>query len=95
MPISGKKLGLRVGDFVHTGAFPAVIISDVGTYAPCCEVFGLEQELGSVYAHDLKPITKEQFITLAEDFGHGQPFRVWSDRTLASMRAAGFQVEKR
>jgi TolA-binding protein len=96
MAITGKKLGFKVGDLVHTGAFPGIIISDVGTTAPCCEIFGIEQEMGSVYAHDLKPLPPAEFVALAQQFGHGRDgFQVWSEKSLKALQAAGIKVEKR
>ena len=58
---TGKSLGLKKGDFVYTGAFPGIIISDVHTFAPYCEVWGFEQEMGSCYATDLRKLTYQQF----------------------------------
>jgi len=64
--VTGKSKGLKKGDFVFTGAFPGIIVSDVHTFAPCCEVWGFEHESGSCYATDLRKITKEEFINLAK-----------------------------
>lgn len=66
---TGKALGFKKGDFVHTGAFPGIIISDVQTFAPCCEVWGLEHEMGSAYAEDMTLLTWENFQELAKRFG--------------------------
>lgn len=90
---SAKSLGFAVGDLVHTGAFPAVIMSDAGTSTPCCEVFGIEQECGSAYAHDLKKLTIEQFVQQAGSFGHHEPFRVYGKATLSALLAAGLKAE--
>lgn len=92
--ITGKKRGLAVGDFVHTGAFPGVIISDVGTYAPCCEVFGFEQECGSAYAADMTKLTPAQFLEQAAMNGHKPPFKVYGKATYDAMKAAGIEVVK-
>ena len=66
---TGKALGFKKGDFVHTGAFPGIIISDVQTFAPCCEVWGFEHEMGSAYAEDLTPLTWEGFQQVAKRYG--------------------------
>lgn len=91
---TGIKRDFKVGDLVFTGAFPAIIISDVRTSTPCCEVFGFEQECGSVYATDLKPLPKDDWLRLAAANGHGAPFRVWSDKSLKALQALGIPVEK-
>jgi hypothetical protein len=92
--ITGKSKGLVKGDFVFTGAFPGIIISDVHTYAPCCEVFGFEQECGSAYAKDMRKLTKEDFLMLTEREGHHPPFRVYSKVSYDALKAAGIPVEK-
>lgn len=61
---TGKALGFKKGDFVITPVFPGVIVSNVHTIAPVCEVWGIEHESGSVYAHDLVKITGEEFLSL-------------------------------
>ncbi len=66
---TGKALGFKKGDFVHTGAFPGIIISDVHSFAPCCEVWGFEHEMGSAYAEDLTAMTWEEFKAVAERYG--------------------------
>ena len=66
---TGKALGFKKGDFVHTGAFPGIIISDVQTFAPCCEVWGFEHEMGSAYAEDMTLLTWEKFQELAGRYG--------------------------
>lgn len=66
---TGKALGFKKGDFVHTGAFPGIIISDVQTFAPCCEVWGFEHEMGSAYAEDMTLLTWENFQELAKRYG--------------------------
>ena len=70
--ITGKSKGLKKGDFVHTGAFPGIIISDVHTFAPCCEVWGFEHEMGSAYASDIVKISKDEFIQMTTAEGHGE-----------------------
>lgn len=66
---TGKKLGFKKGDFVHTGAFPGIIISDVQTFAPVCEVWGYEHESGSAYADDLVLLNWPTFESLAKRYG--------------------------
>ena len=68
--ITGKAKGLQKGDFVWTGAFPGIIISDVHTYAPCCEVWGFEQEMGSAYAADMHKLTFAEFKLMCESQGY-------------------------
>lgn len=92
--MTGKKLGLKVGDLVHTGAFPAVIISDVNTTTPCCEVFGIEQECGSAYAHQMKKLTVAEFVECCAMNGHTEPFRVYGKATYSALLGAGLKVEK-
>ena len=66
---TGKKLGFKKGDFVHTGAFPGIVIGDVHTATPLCEVWGFEHEMGSAYAADLTPMTWENFQGVARRYG--------------------------
>lgn len=68
--VTGKRRGFKVGDFVHTGAFPGIIIADVGTYAPCCEVWGFEHEMGSAYATDLVKLSYQEFLTACQAGGY-------------------------
>lgn len=65
---TGKSLGFKKGDFVFTGAFAGIIISDVHTYAPCCEVWGFAHEMGSAYATDLRHISYEGFKATAREY---------------------------
>ncbi len=76
---TAKALGFKKGDFVFTGMFPAIIISDAHTATPCCEVWGIEHESGSVYAHELRRITKDEFINACIDQGHVVPLNPYSD----------------
>jgi hypothetical protein len=92
---TAKKLGFALGQLVHTGAFPAVIISDVNTATPVCEVWGFEQESGSVYASDLRKLGTDEFIEAVESHGHDLPLRPWSERALLGLQAAGVPCEKR
>lgn len=87
-------MGFKVGDLVFTGSFPAVIMSDVNTSTPCCEVFGFEQECGSAYATDLKPMSKEEFLEQAARYGHTPPFRMYGKRSLEGLVAAGIEAVK-
>jgi hypothetical protein len=66
---TGKKLGFKKGDFVHTGAYPGIIISDVQSFAPVCEVWGHEHESGSAYADDLVLLNWPTFESLAKRYG--------------------------
>jgi hypothetical protein len=66
---TGKRLGFKKGDFVHTGAFPGIVIGDVNTGAPTCEVWGYEHEMGSAYADDLVLLNWPTFESLAKRYG--------------------------
>ena len=66
--VTGKALGFKKGDFVWTGAFPGIIISDVQTFAPCCEVWGIEHEMGSAFAYDLRKLTYDEFKQAAQAY---------------------------
>ncbi len=66
---TAKKLGFKKGDFVHTGAFPGIVIGDVHTRTPTCEVWGFEQEMGSAYAEDMALLSWPEFKALAERYG--------------------------
>lgn len=66
---TAKRLGFRKGEFVHTGAFPGIIIGDVHTRTPTCEVWGFEHEMGSAYAEDLTLLSWPEFKTLADRYG--------------------------
>lgn len=72
---TGKKLGLKKGDFIITGdgGFPAIVIGDVNTFAPTCEVWGFEQEIGSTYAETAKKISATAFFFQCLRFGHANP----------------------
>ena len=91
---TAKALGYQVGDLVYTGAFPGILISDVNSATPTCEVFGFEQEMGSCYASDLRRLTKEEWLNSVFALGHKLPFRVWSQKSLGALRAVGISVEK-
>lgn len=92
---SARKLGFAVGQLVWTGAFPAVLIGDINTETPMCEVWGFEQESGSVFAKDLKPLSTESFIKAVERQGHQLPLRPWSERAVVGLEQAGVPVERR
>jgi len=66
---TAKALGFKKGDFVHTGAFPGIIVSDAHTRTPVCEVWGFEHESGSAYADDLVLLNWPTFKSLAERYG--------------------------
>lgn len=90
---TGKALGFKKGDFVHTGAFPGIIISDVQTFAPCCEVWGFEHEMGSAYAEDMTLLTWENFQEIAKRFGFdGTADSKTAQEAIAKARAAGVPV---
>lgn len=82
---TAKKLGFKKGDFVYTGAFPGVVVQFVNTTTPLCEVWGFEHEAGSVYAKDLKKLTKAEFLALAAQNGHTvlEPFTKEAKAVLA------------
>ena len=67
--LTAKKLGFKKGDFVHTGTFPGIVIGDVDTATPRCEVWGVEHEMGSAYAEDLTLMTWEDFQKVAGRYG--------------------------
>ena len=68
---TAKALGFKKGDLVVTRmGFPGVIIQDVNRATPLLEVWGLEQEMGSVYAEELRAIDRERFTLLAMKHGH-------------------------
>jgi hypothetical protein len=66
---TAKALGFKKGDFVHTGAFPGIVIGDAHTRTPTCEVWGMEHEMGSAYADDLVLLNWPSFKALAERYG--------------------------
>ena len=66
---TAKRLGFKKGDFVHTGAFPGIVIGDTNTGAPTCEVWGHEHEMGSAYADDLVLLNWPTFVSLAKRYG--------------------------
>ena len=66
---TAKELGFKKGDFVHTGAFPGIVIGDAHTKTPTCEVWGFEHETGSAYAEDLTLLSWADFETLAKSYG--------------------------
>jgi hypothetical protein len=92
---TAKKLGYALGQLVYTGAFPAVIVGEVNTATPMCEVWGYEQESGSCYASDLRKLTTDEFIALVKAAGHELPLKPWSERALLGLQAAGVPCEGR
>jgi hypothetical protein len=66
---TAKALGFKKGDFVHTGAFPGIIVSDAHTRTPVCEVWGYEHETGSAYADDMVLLNWPSFESLAKRYG--------------------------
>ena len=90
--ITGKAIGLKKGDFVFTGAFPGIVISDVHTSTPCCEVWGFEHESGSAYAKDMSKITYGTFLAMCADHGHNAPLEAYSTVAKAAIRNAAAQA---
>lgn len=88
---TAKKLGFKKGDFVHTGSFPGIIIGDVHTRTPTCEVWGFEHEMGSAYAGDLTLLSWPDFKALANRFGFGgtADSQAGKDAIAAAMAAEG------
>lgn len=68
---SAKKLGYKKGDFVYTGAFPGILIGDVHTTTPLCEVWGIEHECGGCYASDLRRLTFTEFKAMVQQYNPG------------------------
>lgn len=67
---SASALGFKVGDFVMSPLFPAVIVGDVHTKTPMIEAWGVEHELGSAYAKELRKIEPGFFASYAKDQGY-------------------------
>lgn len=67
---TAKSLGFSKGDLVHTGLFPGIIIGHANTGTPLCEVWGVEQELGSVYAEDLSRLSWPNFLVELASLGY-------------------------
>jgi len=82
---TAKAMGYKKGDFVFTGAFPGIIISDVHTATPCCEVWGFEHESGSCYAKDLRKLTLAEFnaMLLQHGYAKADPFSTEAKRSLS------------
>lgn len=78
-----KDMGYKKGDFIWTGAFPGILISDLHTMTPMCEVWGFEQEMGSVYAKDLKRMSKDEFLQAAQKCGHSLPLKPYAKEAKA------------
>ena len=92
---TAKALGFKKGDFVHTGSFPGIVISDAHTRTPVCEVFGYEHEMGSAYADDLVLLNWPTFKSLAERYGFdGTAFSEVAKEAIAQAkaRASGQEV---
>jgi len=84
---TGKARGFAKGDFVWTGAFPGIIISDVHTFAPCCEVWGFEHEMGSAYAEDLIKMEPLKWAEAARKYGFDGT--AYAKESKAAIQAAG------
>ena len=87
---TAKKLGYKKGDFVLTAmGWGAIIISDAHTATPCCEVWGLEHEMGSVYATDLTRMSFAEFKAVAENYGFdGTAYAGVSKKAIAEAKIA-------
>ena len=89
---TAKKLGFKKGDFVHTGAFPGIVIGQVNTATPMCEVWGVEHEMGSAYAEDLTRMTWDEFQAVAGRFGFdGTAYSAAAKEAIKQM-AGGMEV---
>jgi len=75
---TAKALGYKKGDLVFTGAFPGIIVSDINSRTPCCEVWGYEHESGSCYAHDLERMPPSVFKSHVIELGHSWPLTAYS-----------------
>ncbi len=87
---TAKALGFKKGDFVHTGLFPGILIGDVHTTTPLCEVWGLEHECGSAYANELRKLTYDEFVRVL----HTVPSRMESATTAEAKKAIKAQEAK-
>lgn len=73
--LTAKALGLKKGDCIITSSgFVGVIISDAHTSRPCCEIWGLAHEGGSVYAHELRKISADLVKTSQCFLNDPKPF---------------------
>ncbi len=63
---------LKKGDFVVTGVgFPAIVQDSYHSRTTrLLEVWGFEHEWGSEYADELKPVSRETFETIKEQYKH-------------------------
>lgn len=62
-------MGFKKNDYALTGlGFVARLESYINTETPECEVWGLYHEFGSVYSHELIPITEELALRKIEEF---------------------------
>lgn len=89
---TAKAYGFKKGDLVWTGVFPGVVIGDVHTKSPLCEVYGFEHESGSVYSDDLRHLSAAEFMMNMMAHGYSQPFEAYSKVAADGMRAAGLEV---
>lgn len=92
--MSARTLGFYVGDLVFTGGFPGILISEANTNTPTCEVFGLDQEIGSAYATDLRHLPTAEFLDMLRHGGYRPPLKVWSDESLKALRTLGIPAER-
>jgi hypothetical protein len=91
--MKASDMGIMKGQLVYTGAFPGVVIGSLNTGTPMCEVYGIEQEMGSVYADDIRPLTVEEFKSMVVRLGHKLPLKAYSPVTKAALMAAGIPVQ--
>jgi hypothetical protein len=69
--VTGTSRGLAKGDWcLNACGWVCRILSDVRTFAPCCEVWGFEHEAGSVYAAELTKITESQAYAMITKAGY-------------------------
>jgi hypothetical protein len=85
--LTGKKLGFKKGDFVFTGAFPGIIISNVNTSTPCCEVWGIEQEMGSAYASEMRKLSPVEFAEMVKAHGYSLPLSAYAEESKKALKA--------
>lgn len=67
---TAKKMDFKKGDFIFNGLFPGIIIQNVNTSTPLCEIWGIEHEMGSVYATDLRKLSFDEFQVMVRAQSH-------------------------
>lgn len=81
---TAKALGFKKGDLIHTGVFPGIIVGDAHTATPLCEVWGIEHEMGSAYAADLRKMSYD--VWLADAKAHGFNGMAYSEVSKAVLK---------